>query len=240
MCWLLWCQGCGEDRQYFASRHLQCGISRSVISGADAAKRTAATMQFATHISNWRGAGLKPEIAMITDVISSNPCSVRESSLRVLCLAKVPRSLSWGRDRVDCRATWEVSEVMRLFSFNHGDGYFSTYTYQKLTTYTFKRVNSAICKLNINERRKKENENERKDNERGPATSGSSRCEWGPVTSGSNRTYNPSYIKAPMRGHVAREIKWGDSETSAAVSDSNACLLWDPEQTHRHLCAILY
>lgn len=25
---------------------------------------------------------------------------------------------------------------------------------------------------------KKENENERKDNERGPATSGSSRCEW--------------------------------------------------------------
>ena len=98
---------------------------------------------------------------------------------------------------------------------------------------------------------KKENENERKDKwgpatsgsnrcEWGPVTSGSSRCEWGPATTGSNRAYNPSYIKAPMWGHVAREIKWGDSETSAAVSDSNACLLWDPEQTHRHLCAILY
>lgn len=98
---------------------------------------------------------------------------------------------------------------------------------------------------------KKENENERKDKEQGLATSGSSRCEWyfppveattvwGPATSGNSRTYNPSYIKAPMRGHVAREVKRGDSETSAPVSDSKTCLLWDPEQTHRHLCSILY
>lgn len=40
--------------------------------------------------------------------------------------------------------------------------------------------------------------------------------------------------------HVAREVKQGDSGTSAPVSDSNACLSWDPEQAHRHLCAILY
>lgn len=87
---------------------------------------------------------------------------------------------------------------------------------------------------------KKENENERKDN------------EWGPATTGSNRAYNPSYIKAPMWGHVAREIKWGDSETSAAVSDSNACLLVGPrtnsqtslchtllENAHGHACIYL-
>lgn len=40
--------------------------------------------------------------------------------------------------------------------------------------------------------------------------------------------------------HVAREVKRGDSGTSTPVSDSNACLRWDPEQAHRHLCAILY
>lgn len=45
------CGGCrdvravGEDKRYFASRRLQCGISRSVLSGGDGAKRTVASRQ---------------------------------------------------------------------------------------------------------------------------------------------------------------------------------------------------